>query len=155
MNIYTTEKIRNVVLLGHGGAGKTSLAEAMAYLAGITTRMGKISEGNTIGDYDKEEVKRQFSISTSVIPIAWEGSKINILDTPGYFDFVGEIVQTVRVIDSAVIVVSGKSGVTVGAEKSWDYCVERNIPKIIFINKMDAEHADFHKVMEQLRDKFG
>lgn len=95
MNVYTTDKIRNVVLLGHGGAGKTSLVEAMAYLSGITNRMGKISDGNTISDYDKEETKRLFSINTSVVPIIWDDVKINILDTPGYFDFVGEVEEAV------------------------------------------------------------
>jgi elongation factor G len=95
MNVYTTDKIRNVVLLGHGGSGKTSLVEAMAYLSGITSRMGKVSDGNTVSDYGKEEQKRQISISTSVIPVEWEGIKINILDTPGFFDFVGEVEEAV------------------------------------------------------------
>ena len=137
MNVYTTDKIRNVVLLGHGGAGKTSLAEAFAYLSGITSRMGKVSDGNTVSDYSKEEQKRQFSISTSVIPIEWEGYKINILDTPGYFDFAGEVQEAIRVADAAIIVLSGKSGLTVGAEKAWKYCDERGIPRIFFINKVD------------------
>ena len=106
MNVYTTDKIRNVVLLGHGGCGKTSLAEAMAYLAGMTTRMGKVTDGNTISDYDKEEIKRHFSINTSVIQIVWGDTKINILDTPGYFDFVGEVEEAVSAADAAIIVVS-------------------------------------------------
>ena len=114
MNVYTTDKIRNVVLLGHGGAGKTSLVEAMAYLSGITNRMGKISDGNTISDYDKEETKRLFSINTSVVPIIWDDVKINILDTPGYFDFVGEVEEAVSAADAAIIVVSGKNGIEVG-----------------------------------------
>ncbi|MBQ9321786.1 MAG: 50S ribosome-binding GTPase, partial [Eubacterium sp.] len=109
MKVYTTEKIRNVVLLGHGGSGKTSLVEAMAYLSGITSRMGKVVDGNTISDYGKEEQKRQFSISTSVVPIEWEGYKINILDTPGYFDFVGEVEEAVRAAGSAIIVVNGNA----------------------------------------------
>ena len=100
MNVYTTDKIRNVVLLGHGGSGKTSLVEAMAYLAGMTTRMGKVADGNTISDYDKEETKRLFSINTSVIPVVWGDTKINILDTPGYFDFVGEAEEAVSVADA-------------------------------------------------------
>ena len=116
MNVYTTDKIRNVVLLGHGGCGKTSLAEAMAYLAGITSRMGKIEDGNTISDYQKEEQKRQISIGTSVIPIEWEGNKINILDSPGSFDFSGEVEEAVRAADAAIIVVSGKNGIEVGTE---------------------------------------
>ena len=122
MNVYTTDKIRNVVLLGHGGAGKTSLVEAMAYLSGITNRMGKISDGNTISDYDKEETKRLFSINTSVVPIIWDDVKINILDTPGYFDFVGEVEEAVSAADAAIIVVSGKNGIEVGTKKAWEIC---------------------------------
>ena len=122
MNVYTTDKIRNVVLLGHGGSGKTSLVEAMAYLAGMTTRMGKVADGNTISDYDKEETKRLFSINTSVIPVVWGDTKINILDTPGYFDFVGEAEEAVSVADAAIIVVSGKAGIEVGTKKAWEMC---------------------------------
>ena len=155
MNIYTTEKIRNVVLLGHGGAGKTSLAEAMAYLAGITTRMGKISEGNTIGDYDKEEVKRQFSISTSVIPIEWEGSKINILDTPGYFDFVDEVEAAAAVADAAIIVVSGKAGIEVGTKKAWEICEKYHLPRMFFVTDMDIDNASYRQVVEELQQLYG
>lgn len=155
MNIYTTEKIRNVVLLGHGGAGKTSLAEAMAYLAGITTRMGKISEGNTIGDYDKEEVKRQFSISTSVIPIEWEGSKINLLDTPGYFDFVGEVEAAAAVADAAIIVVSGKAGIEVGTKKAWEICEKYHLPRMFFVTDMDIDNASYRQVVEELQQLYG
>ena len=155
MNIYTTEKIRNVVLLGHGGAGKTSLAEAMAYLAGITTRMGKISEGNTIGDYDKEEVKRQFSISTSVIPIEWEGSKINILDTPGYIDFVGEVEAAAAVADAAIIVVSGKAGIEVGTKKAWEICKKYHLPRMFFVTDMDIDNASYRQVVEELQQLYG
>ena len=155
MNIYTTEKIRNVVLLGYGGAGKTSLAEAMAYLAGITTRMGKISEGNTIGDYDKEEVKRQFSISTSVIPIEWEGSKINILDTPGYFDFVGEVEAAAAVADAAIIVVSGKAGIEVGTKKAWEICEKYHLPRMFFVTDMDIDNASYRQVVEELQQLYG
>ena len=105
MNVYTTDKIRNVVILGHGGAGKTSLVESMAYLSGITSRLGNVAEGNTISDYDKEEIKRKFSISTSMVPIIWGDTKINILDTPGYFDFVGEAEEAAAAADAAIIVV--------------------------------------------------
>ena len=114
MNVYTTDKIRNVVILGHGGAGKTSLVESMAYLSGITSRLGNVAEGNTISDYDKEEIKRKFSISTSMVPIIWGDTKINILDTPGYFDFVGEAEEAAAAADAAIIVVNGKNGVEVG-----------------------------------------
>ena len=120
MNVYTTDKIRNVVILGHGGAGKTSLVESMAYLSGITSRLGNVAEGNTISDYDKEEIKRKFSISTSMVPIIWGDTKINILDTPGYFDFVGEAEEAAAAADAAIIVVNGKNGVEVGTEKAWD-----------------------------------
>ena len=122
MKVYRTDEIRNVVLLGHGGSGKTSLAEAMAYVSGATNRMGSVENGNTISDFDKEEQKRKFSLSTSLIPIEWEKAKINILDTPGYFDFVGEVEEAVSAADAAVIVVSGKAGVQVGTEKAWEYC---------------------------------
>ena len=122
MKVYRTDEIRNVVLLGHGGSGKTSLAEAMLYVSGAVSRMGKISESNTTSDFDKEEQKRGFSISTSLIPIEWEKAKINILDTPGYFDFVGEVEEAVSATDAAVIVVSGKAGVQVGTEKAWELC---------------------------------
>ena len=122
MNVYTTDKIRNVALLGHGGCGKTSLVEAMAYLAGITSRMDKVADGNTISDYGKEEQKRQISITTSVVPVEWEGVKINLLDTPGFFDFVGEVEEAVSAADAAIIVISGKAGMEVGAEKAWELC---------------------------------
>ena len=119
MYVYTTDQIRNVVVLGHGGCGKTSLVEAMAHVSGLTSRIGKVSDGNTLSDYDKEEIKRKFSISTSVVPIVWNEVKINFLDTPGYFDFVGEVEEAVAAADAAIIVVSGKSGVEVGTQKAW------------------------------------
>ncbi len=155
MKQYSIDKIRNVGILGHGGSGKTSLTEAMLKFAGVSERFGKVSEGTTVTDFDPEEIKRKISINAAIASFEYNDTKLNILDTPGYFDFVGEIVQAVRVIDSAVIVLSGKSGLTVGAEKSWDYCVKRNIPKIVFVNKMDDEKANFHKVMDQLREKYG
>ena len=133
MKNYSTENIRNIVLLGHGNSGKTTLAEAMAYVSGLTKRQGNITDGNTISDFDKEEIKRKFSISTSLIPIEWNNNKFNILDTPGYFDFVGEAKQAVRVADAAIIVVSGRSGVEVGAEKAWEYADEMNIAKAIYV----------------------
>ena len=122
MNVYTTDKIRNVVILGHGGAGKTSLVESMAYLSGITSRLGNVAEGNTVSDFDKEEIKRKFSISTSMVPIVWGDTKINVLDTPGYFDFAGDAEEAAAAADAAVIVINGKSGVEVGTQKAWDVC---------------------------------
>lgn len=155
MKIYSSEQIRNVVLLGHGGSGKTTLVEAMAHVAGITKRQGKVDEGNTISDFDKEEIKRGFSINTASIPIEWQDSKINILDAPGYFDFVGEAKEATRVADSAIIVVSGRSGVEVGTEKAWEYAEEMDIPKMIFVTDMDDDQASMYKVLEQLKEIFG
>ena len=155
MKVYTTEKIRNVVLLGHGGAGKTSLAEAMGYLSGITSRLGKIEDGNTISDYGKEEQKRKFSISTSVIPIEWDGYKINILDTPGYFDFVGEVEEAVSAAGAAVIVVNGKAGIEVGTIKAWELCEKYKIPRIVYVSNMDVDNASFKKVVEDLTSLYG
>ena len=155
MNVYTTDRIRNVVLLGHGGSGKTSLVEAMAYLSGATTRMGKITDGNTISDFDKEEVKRQFSIQTSIVPILWEDIKINILDTPGYFDFVGEVEEAVSVADAAIIVVSGKNGIEVGTKKAWDICEKYKLPRMVFVTDMDIDNASFRQVVEDLQQMYG
>ncbi|MCR4728544.1 MAG: elongation factor G [Lachnospiraceae bacterium] len=155
MNVYTTDKVRNVVLLGHGGCGKTSLAEAMAYLAGITSRMGKIDDENTISDFGKEEQKRHFSISTSLIPLEWEGIKINLLDTPGYFDFVGEVEEAVAAADAAIIVVSGKSGVEVGTEKAWEICEKYKLPRLVFVTDMDLDNASFKNVVETMTEKYG
>ena len=155
MNIYTTDKIRNVCLLGHGGSGKTSLAEAMAYLSGITSRLGKVADGNTLSDYSKEEQKRQFSISTSVIPIEWEGHKINILDTPGYFDFVGEVEEAMSAAGAAIIVVNGKAGVEVGTIKAWELCEKYKLPRIIYVSNMDVDNASFRQVVEDMTNMFG
>ena len=155
MNIYTTDKIRNVVLLGHGGCGKTSLAEAMAYLAGLTTRMGTVADGNTISDYDKEENKRQFSIHTSVIPIPWGDVKVNILDTPGYFDFVGEVEEAVSVADAAIIVVSGKAGIETGTKRAWEMCEKYKLPRMIFVTDMDIDNASYRQVVEDLQELYG
>ena len=155
MEVFTTDRIRNVVLLGHGGAGKTSLVEAMAYLSGMTTRMGKISDGNTISDFDKEEIKRQFSIHTSVVPVIWDNTKINFLDTPGYFDFVGEVEEAVSVADAAIIVVSGKNGIEVGTKKAWDICEKYNLPRMIFVTEMDIDNASFRQVVEDLQQLYG
>lgn len=155
MNVYTTDKIRNVVLLGHGGSGKTSLAEAMAYLSGITSRMGRVTDGNTVSDFSKEEQKRQFSISTSVVPVEWEGVKINILDTPGYFDFVGEVEEALSAAGAAIIVVNGKSGVEVGTQKAWELCEKYKLPRFIYVTNMDVDNASFRQVVEDLTALYG
>ena len=155
MKVYTTDKIRNVVLLGHGGSGKTSLAEAMGYLSGITSRMGKVTDGNTLSDYSKEEQKRGFSISTSVIPIEWGDCKINILDTPGYFDFVGEVEEAVSAAGAAIIVVNGKSGVEVGTEKAWELCDKYKLPRFVYVTNMDVDNASFRQVVEDMTERYG
>lgn len=155
MKVYRTDEIRNVVLLGHGGSGKTSLVEAMAYVSGATTRLGSIGAGSTISDFDKEEQKRQFSISTSLVPIEWEKAKINVLDTPGYFDFVGEVEEAVSVADAAVIVVSGKDGVQVGTEKAWELCDKYDLPRMVYVTEMDVDDASFRQVVEDLTERYG
>ena len=155
MNVYTTDSIRNVVLLGHGGCGKTSLVEAMAYVSGLTGRLGKVSDGTTISDYDKEEIKRKFSINTSVVPLIWKDTKINLLDTPGYFDFVGEVEEAVAAADAAIIVVSGKAGVEVGTEKAWELCEKYKLPRMFFVSEMDVDHASFREVVEKLTELYG
>ena len=155
MNVYTTDKIRNVVLLGHGGCGKTSLVEAMAYLSGITSRMGRIDDGNTVSDFGKEEQKRHISITTSVVPIEWEGTKINVLDSPGFFDFVGEVEEAVSAADAAIIVVSGKAGVEVGTEKAWEICEKYKLPRMIYVSNMDVDNASFRQVVEDMTEMFG
>ena len=121
MATVETKKIRNIALLGHGGSGKTSLAEAMVYITGASDRLGKVSDGNTVSDYDAEEIKRGFSLSSSLMNITWKDCKINLIDTPGYLDFVGEVAQALRVADSAIILVDGKAGIEIGTELAWDY----------------------------------
>ena len=155
MKVYTTDRIRNVVILGHGGSGKTSLVEAMAYLSGVTSRMGSVSEGNTVSDYDKEEIKRKFSINTTVMPIIWGDIKVNVLDTPGYFDFVGEAEEAAAAADAAVIVINGKNGVEVGTQKAWDLCEKYKLPRMFFVSNMDVDNASFRQVVEDLTDLYG
>ena len=152
---FETGNIRNIALLGHGGSGKTSFAEAMLYISGGTDRLGKTADGNTVCDFDPEEIKRKFTISTAIAPVIWKGCKINVLDTPGYLDFVGEVKQALRVAGSAVILVDAKSGVEVGTELAWDYASEIDVPKVFFINKYDDSEANFDRVFEQLKEKFG
>jgi len=152
---FSVDKIRNVCLLGHGGAGKTTLAEALLFGAKATDRFGSVVNGNTVMDYDPEEVKRQISTGTSLAPLEWKGYKINIIDTPGYFDFVGELRQGLRVADGAIILASAKDGVEVGTEKAWQEVVEHQIPKLFFVSKIDEENADFFKVFDQLQEMFG
>ena len=155
MNVYKSQDIRNVVLLGHGSCGKTTLMEGMALLGGVVSRMGTVASGNTISDFDKEEQKRGFSLSASVLPLEWAGQKINVIDTPGYFDFVGEVEQGLSAAAAAVIVVSGKDGVQTGTLKAWEACEKLNLPRMIFVTEMDLADANFAKVGEQLKEAFG
>ncbi len=155
MATIETKKIRNIALLGHGGSGKTSLAEAMIYMCGGTDRLGKVADGNTVCDYDAEEVKRGFSLSASLANIVWKDVKINLLDTPGYLDFVGEAAQALRVADSAIIVVDGKAGIEVGTELAWNYVEDAGLPRAFFINKFDDNEARFARVLDSLHETFG
>lgn len=150
-----TKNIRNIALLGHGGSGKTSLAEAMLYLTGETDRLGTVTAGNTVCDYDPEEVARKISISATLAPMMWKDIKINVIDTPGYLDFAGEVVQALRVADSAIIVVDGKAGIEVGTELAWDYATASGLPHAFFINKFDDNDARFGRVLDALHDTFG
>ena len=152
---FETKQIRNVALLGHGGSGKTSLAEAMLYHSGEIDRLGKIADKNTVCDYDPEETARGFSLSASIANFVWKDAKINLIDTPGYLDFSGEVVQATRVADSAIIVIDAKAGIEVGTELAWDYATAANLPKIFFINKFDDNEARFNKVLDQLHERFG
>ncbi|HEX2235916.1 MAG TPA: elongation factor G [Actinomycetota bacterium] len=155
MKSYSTESIRNVVLVGHGGSGKTSLAEALLFRSGATTRLGRIGDGNTVCDFDEEEIRRGISISTSLAPVEWNGCKINVLDAPGYADFLGEMRAAMRVADLAVFVVSGVEGLEVQTQVAWNYADELELPRIVFVNKLDRENSSFRSTLEQLRDAFG
>ncbi len=155
MGIYTSENIRNVVLLGHGGCGKSTLMETMAYVTGITKRMKKTEEGGTVSDYDKEEISRQISVNLSMLPVEWEGTKINVLDTPGSFDFKGEVYQALSVADGAIILISGRDGVLAGTIKAFEYCKEMNIPCMVFVADMDDPEVDFMKTVNKLKEWYG
>ena len=152
---YSVQNIRNICLLGHGGNGKTSLAESMLYFTGATLRLGKTTDGSTVCDFDPEEVRRQFSISTAIAPVEYKGCKINVLDTPGFFDFSGEVQEALRVSDAAIIVCGAKAGMSVGTEKAWKYCEENKLPRILYISKADEENADYNATFASMREKFG
>ena len=152
---YSVQNIRNVALIGHGGNGKTALAESLLYMTKAIDRMGRAADGNTVCDYDPEEVKRQISISLAVAPIEFKGCKINVLDTPGGFDFSGEVMEALRAADAAIIVCSAKDGISVGLEKAWKFCEERNMPRFIYISKTDEDNSDYNATFEALREKYG
>lgn len=151
MKSYDTKNIRNICFVGHGGSGKTSLAETLLFNAGVTNRIGKVTDGNTVSDYLQEEIQRHLSISTSLIPIEHQGVKINILDTPGYSDFIGEAISALRVVESSVLVLCGVGGLEVQAEIIWDLMEEKGLPRLVFINKLDRENSSFEKVLEQIK----
>jgi len=152
---YTTGGIRNIAILGHGGSGKTSLAESMLFLTGGTDRLGRTNDGNTVGDSDSEETRRQISIYLATMFAEYKNCKINILDTPGYFDFAGEVAEALRVADGGVIVCSAKDGISVGFEKGWSYLTANKLPKAIFVSKVDEENGDFDAVLASLRERYG
>ena len=155
MKGYTSETIRNVALLGHGGCGKTTFLEAALLATGVTNRMGRVEDGNTVSDYDKMEIERGYSINTSVVPILWKENKINFIDTPGYFDFVGEVNAALRAAEAAVIMVDAGSGIQVGTEAAWKACERYKTPRFIVINKRDKDEFDFYKTFDELKAKFG
>ena len=153
--MYTVNSIRNICLLGHSGSGKSALAESLLYMTGAIVRMGKNADGNTVSDFDPEETRRNISISTSVIPLEYKNIKINVLDTPGAFDFSGAVMEALRAADAAILVLSAKDGITVGFEKAWKYCEERNMPRFIYISKVDEDNSDYNATFEALREKYG
>ena len=153
--MFTANSIRNVCLLGHSGSGKSALAESLLYMTGAIDRIGKNADGNTVSDYDPEEIRRNISISTSLIPLTYKNMKINLLDTPGGFDFSGAVMEALRAADAAVIVCSAKDGITVGFEKAWKYCEERNMPCFVYISKVDEENADYNVTFNALRERYG
>ena len=152
---YSVQNIRNVCLVGHSGSGKTALAESLLFMTNAISRMGKSADGNTVCDFDPEEIRRQISISTAIAPIEYKGCKINLLDTPGAFDFAGEVMEALRAADAAIIVCSAKDGISVGFEKVWKYCEERNMPRFIYISKTDEENSDYNATFNALRERYG
>lgn len=155
MKAYPVERIRNIGLFSHGGAGKTSLSEAMLYSSKAISRLGRVEDGNTTSDWDPEEARRSMSISTAIVPLEWRDHKINILDTPGYSDFVGEVKCAMRVVDCALIVVDASAGAEVGTEYAWSFANERSVPRIVVVNKIDRENADFDQTLQSLQTSFG
>jgi len=155
MRTYSTEQIRNIVLLSHGGAGKTSLSEAMLFSSGAISRLGKVNEGTTTSDFDPEEARRQISINLSLLPCEWKGRKVNVVDTPGYADFVGDVLAALRACDAALVLVGASSGVEVGTEQTWQYADNASLPRMVFISKMDRENADFFRTLEQVQGTLG
>lgn len=155
MKIYRAEQIRNVALISHVGAGKTSLVDAALFDSGAVTRQGKVDDGNSVSDFDPDEIKRRMSLNAKVLPVEWRDHKINFIDTPGYPDFVGEVIAGLRVADAALVVVTAEKGVEVGTELTWQYADERHLPRIVLVNKLDRENTTFDQALESLRNQFG
>lgn len=155
MKDYPTAALRNIALLGHGSSGKTSLGEAMLFSSGAITRQGRVEDGTTVSDFDEEEIRRHISLTTSLLPIEWQGHKINVLDTPGYNDFAGEVKGAVRVVEAILVIIDSVTGVEVGTELAWAYCNERSLPRLALINKMDRENANFQHALDTLVNTFG
>ena len=155
MKGYSSEKVRNVILLGHGGCGKTTFLEAALLKTKAINRLGKIEDGNTVSDYDKIEIEKKHSIKTTLVPVEYNGYKYNFLDTPGFFDFEGEVKSALGTVGAAVIMLDASAGVQVGTEKAWDLCSEYKTPTFILLNKIDKEGVDCDAVVEELREKFG
>ena len=151
MKEYTTDFIRNVALVSHGGAGKTMLAEAFLHFSGASTRLGKVEDGTTVSDFEDEEIRREISLSTTVIPVEYNDHKVNFLDTPGYTDFVGEVISALRVVDGALILVDSVAGAEVGTEIAWNYCDEFNLPRFVVVNKMNRDNANFSKALASVQ----
>ena len=152
MNEYGAEKIRNIVLVGHSSSGKTSLAEALLFNTGAVTRLGKVDDNTSVSDFDPEEQRRKISINTTIVPCEWNGYKINLLDTPGYIDFAGEVKSALRVADCVIVVVDAVSGVEVGTEVAWRYADEDKLPRFVVINKLDRDNANFAKAVESVEE---
>ncbi|ERT59041.1 elongation factor G [Peptoniphilus koenoeneniae] len=155
MKVYNTEQVRNLALVGHSGSGKTNLTEAMLFQSGATKKLGSVSDKNTVSDFSKEEIERGSSIGTSIIPVEWRNYKVNIIDTPGYLDFIGEAQGALRASEAVLMVIDGQSGIQVGTERMWKYTEKIGMPRIIFINKIDGENVNFRKLMEELEENFG
>src|SRR5918911_943367 len=155
MKVYKAEQIRTVALISHVGAGKTSLVDAALYDSGAATRQGKVDEGSSVSDYDPDEIKRRMSLNVKVLPVEWKDHKINLIDTPGYPDFVGEVKAGLRVADAALVMVTAEKGVEVGTELTWKYADERQLPRIVVVNKLDRENTSFDQALDSLRAQFG
>ena len=153
MRVYKTPEIRNVAVVGHGASGKTSLVDALAFVAGTSKRHGSVKDGTALTDYTPDEIERKYSINLALAVAEWMDTKLNLIDTPGYLDFTGEALAAVYAADGAVVVVSATGGVEVGTEKVWDYCEKREIPRLFFVSLMDKEHADFEKVYSQVKER--